>query len=240
LAFVEFMRNKGLTDKTVNLKYQAILGFANSRKLELGMKKGDRPKFTQKKGRDVEIYEQEEWEALFNACNPYERLVFEFFLNSGFREGEVTHLYWSDIDFKRGEVSVTPKPEYNFTAKDYEIRHVPISDGLVAKLKAQKAQSNDNCPLVFPTLGCKPQTQFLDMLKVAAERAGLNPKKCKLKKFRATAITNWLRAGFDVETVRSWAGHSDLETTANYLRPNDKINRSKLNGVFSASAGASL
>lgn len=233
LAYVEYLRTAKLAHpKTVNSKYQTIIRFVNAKKLKIEMEKGDRPKFTRRKGQDVEIYEQEDLDTLFAACLPYESLVFQTFLESAFREQEITHLCWSDVDFKRGELAVNPKPEMSWEAKDYEIRHVPISDDLVSRLKAHKEKSTRECDLVFPTLGCKPQTQFLDILKAVAVRGGLSREKYTLKKFRATRITNWLRDGVaDIVTIQHWAGHSELDTTMAYLRPNDKIDRSKLNGA---------
>jgi integrase len=141
LAYVEHLRGKKLHPKTINGKYQVIVRFANAKKLKLEMEKGDRPKFTRKKGMDVELYEQEELDVLFAVCPPYESLVLQTFLETGFREQEIMHLYWSDIDFKRGEISVTAKPEWDWQAKDYEVRHVPVSDDLIAKLKTHKAES---------------------------------------------------------------------------------------------------
>lgn len=232
LAYVEYLRGKKLHPKTINFKYTALIRFANAKKLRIEMEKGDRPKFTRKKGMDVQIYEQEDLDALFAICPPYESLVFQTFLETAFREQEIMHLCWSDIDFKHAEISVTDKPDMDWQAKDYEIRHVPVSDDLIEKLRAHKLKATKGCDLVFPTSGCKPQTKFLDMLKTIAERGELSKKKYNLKKFRSTRITYWLRDGVaDVVTIQHWAGHSELDTTMAYLRPNDKVDRKKLNGA---------
>jgi integrase len=59
----------------------------------------------------------------------------------------------------------------------------------VGRLKAHKAKAEKGCGLVFPTSGCKPKLNFLDDCKAIAERAGLDPTKYWLHKFRATFAT---------------------------------------------------
>ena len=90
---------------------------------------------------------------------------------------------------------------------------------LVKNLKALKAKSDKTCGLVFPTAGCKPKLDFLDCLKVIAERAGLDPEHFWLHKVRATFATWSLWAGVDLRTVQMWLGHKDIESTMRYLKP---------------------
>ena len=46
---------------------------------------------------DIRVYTQSDLDALFAACTPNERLLFEFFLYTGAREGEVMHAEWADL-----------------------------------------------------------------------------------------------------------------------------------------------
>jgi site-specific recombinase XerD len=71
--------------------------------------------------------------------------------------------------------------------------------------------------LVFGNNGL-PQRHLLRVLKKRAEEAGLDPKKCVLHRFRHTFACMHLRAGVDIKTVSDWLGHSDLATTAIYLK----------------------
>src|SRR5947209_7368815 len=65
------------------------------------------------------------------------------------------------------------------------------------------------------------------------ERAGLNPKDCWLHKFRATYATTLLQSGVDLRTVQSYLGHSDMESTARYLKPaRNSATVVKLNGIW--------
>jgi integrase len=148
------------------------------------------------------------------------------------REQEVMYAYWTDVNLRAATVRVTHKPDRGWTPKAYKEREIPIPEKLVRQLKAQKAKAN-GCPMLFPTAGCRPKLDFLDCLKVCAERAKLNPQDFWLHKFRATFATWSLWAGVDLRTVQQWLGHVDLESTMRYLKPSrsQKV-RAKVNQIF--------
>jgi integrase/recombinase XerD len=204
------------------LKAQGIRGLVG---------KNDWPRYTEE---EPEIYEEEELEKLFKACDAEERLWFEFFLMTGMREQEVMHVYWSDINFSAATVRVSHKPDRGRTPKAYKEREIPIPNKLVVSLKSWKAsRAHKNCALVFPTSGCNVKLDFLDCLKVVAERAELDKDNFWLHKFRATFATWSLWAGVDLRTVQSYLGHKDLESTMRYLKPSrSQEARAKQNEVF--------
>ena len=152
---------------------------------------------------------------------------------TGMREQEVMYTYWSDINFAHATVRVSHKPDRNWTPKAYKEREIPIPTKLVKNLKTLKAKSNMRCPLVFPTAGCNPKLDFLDRLKVIAERAELDSDNFWLHKFRSTFATRCLWAGVDLRTVQQWLGHSDMESTMRYLKPSrSQQTREKVNAIF--------
>jgi integrase len=68
---------------------------------------------------------------------------------------------------------------------------------------------------------------------VVAKRAELAEDDFWLHKFRATFATRALRSGVDLRTVQMWMGHTDLESTMRYLKPNrGKAVREKVNAMF--------
>jgi hypothetical protein len=89
------------------LKAQGIRGIVG---------KNDWPRFTET---EPEVYEREELAKLFKVCDAEERLWFEFFLMTGFREQEVMYCTWPDVNVSRCTVTVRHKPEYNWTPKAY-------------------------------------------------------------------------------------------------------------------------
>jgi integrase len=123
------------------------------------------------------------------------------------------------VNLTQGTVRVSWKNEFGWTPKAYKERTIPIRSSLQSALRDAKTKAKANCPLLFPTAGCKPKLNFLDDLKATATRAKLNPDHFWLHKFRSTFATWHLWAGVDLRTVQSWLGHSDMESTLRYLKP---------------------
>jgi integrase/recombinase XerD len=231
LKFSAFLREeKEQSPRSVYNKFENIMTFLKAQGIRGLVGKNDWPRFTEE---EPEIYEQEELDRLFAACNDEERLWYQFFLMTGMREQEVIHVYWSDVNFSHATIRVTHKPDRGWTPKAYKEREIPIPSRLAAGLKAWKAKAAKTCPLVFPTAGCNPKLDFLDCLKTAAERAKLNKDDFWLHKFRATFATRCLWAGVDLRTVQLWLGHSDIESTMRYLKPSrSQKTRDKVNEIF--------
>ena len=231
LKFSNFLRDeKKQSPRSVYNKFETVMAFLKANGIRGLVGKNDWPRYTEE---EPEMYEQEELEKLFNACNEQERLWFEFFLMTGMREQEVMHTYWSDVNFTASTLRVSHKPDRNWTPKAYKEREIPIPSKLVKKLKVWKAKADKTCGLVFPTSGCNPKLDFLDCLKACAERAELGKDNFWLHKFRSTFATRCLWAGVDLRTVQQWLGHNDMESTMRYLKPSrsEKV-REKVNEIF--------
>jgi integrase len=231
LKFHAFLRDeKDQAPRSCWNKFNSIMSFLKAYGISGLAKKKDWPQFVEE---EPEIYEKEELETFFSGCIHEERIWFEFFLMTGMREQEVMHLYWSDVNISRAAVKVTHKPDLGWTPKAYKEREVPIPDKLVQQLKGVKSKADKKCMLVFPTAGCKPKLDFLDCCKAIAKRAKLDSDNFWLHKFRATFATWHLWAGVDLRTVQSWMGHTDMESTMRYLKPNrGQAVRDKVNTTF--------
>jgi len=231
LKFHAFLRDeKEQAPRSCWNKFANVQSFLKAQGIRGLVGKNDWPSFTEE---EPEIYEQEELDKLFAACDAEERLWYEFFLMTGMREQEVMYTYWSDVNFTASTVRVTHKPDRGWTPKAYKEREIPIPSRLAASLKAWKAKSDRACNLVFPTGGCNPKLNFLDDLKAVAERAKLDKDGFWLHKFRATFATRCLWAGVDLRTVQQWLGHSDMESTMRYLKPSrSQQTRDKVNEIF--------
>jgi integrase/recombinase XerD len=232
LQFTAFLRDsKKLQPRSVYNKFESIMSFLKTNGIRGLLGKNDWPRYVEE---EPEIYEREDLNKFFAACNEDERLWFEFFLMTGLREQEVMYCTWSEVNLIRGTVTVRYKAEFGFSPKAYKGREVPIPDGLIKSLKKRKATANSvDCPLLFPTSGCRPKLDFLDACKDIAKRAKLNPGHFYLHKFRATFATWALWSGVDLRTVQQWMGHTDLESTLRYLKPNRSAAvRDKVNEMF--------
>ena len=236
LKFSAFLRDhKNQSPRSVYNKFENLMSFLKANGIRGLVGKNDWPRYTEE---EPEIYDQEELDTLFKACDDEERLWFEFFLMTGMREQEVMHAYWSDINFRHATVRVSHKPDRGWTPKAYKEREIPIPSKLAESLAAWKKKAKKGCDLVFPTAGNNPKLNFLDILKAVAERAQLDKDNFWLHKFRATFATRCLWAGVDLRTVQLWLGHSDMESTMRYLKParNEAV-REKVNEIFGGKNG---
>ena len=224
LKFCAFLRDdKEQAPRSCWNKFANVMSFLKANGIRGLVKKNDWPRYTEE---EPEIYEQDELDKLFAACNEEERLWYEFFLMTGMREQEVMYTYWSDVNLAHATVRV-------WTPKAYKEREIPIPAKLAKSLKAWKVKADKTCGLVFPTAGCKPKLDFLDCLKAVAERARLDQDNFWLHRFRATFATRCLWAGVDLRTVQQWLGHSDMESTMRYLKPSRSQHvRNKVNEIF--------
>ncbi len=187
----------------------------------LGLK--DAPRYVE---RGVETYTPEELARFLAACGPREEAIFQTFLRAGLREQELSTLRRQDCVLCGPTpcLEVVERPEYGFVPKSYSVRDVIIEPGLAATLRTWLASHSH--PLVFPTPnpsgtlerpGSRVDGHILRLCKCVARRAGMDPKRFWLHKFRATYSTHCLREGMDVETLRKQLGHRDVESLRRYL-----------------------
>ena len=174
-------REEKLNQKPINKHVTVVLNMVRHHDHEIKLKKGDWPKTTDK---PIEVYTEEQIQKFFTACTDDERLLFQVFLCTGFRDKEVAHLMWSDIDYRLSKIMVTAKAEYEFSPKSYEIRSVNVPRSLLDSLK--KRQKSSQSLLVFPSAphptrkgyGGGIDKHMLETCKEIALRAGLNCGHC--------------------------------------------------------------
>jgi integrase len=182
------------------------------------------------------IYEAEEIEAMLKHADQDEAVFLKFLLASGFRDCEVRHVAWRDMDFRNSLVRVTAKPLWGFGPKNWEERAVPLPTALVEQLQKLRERRNGvPSQLVFPNSKGNPDSENDMIVKRVAERAELNCGQCVTKhgnkcaqgpycrhfflhKFRHTFATEHLRHGVDIRTLQSWMGHRDIKSTMVYLK----------------------
>jgi integrase/recombinase XerD len=135
------------------------------------------------------------------------------------REQELCYLDWPDVDLKKETVRVTGQGKEGFSPKDYEERVIPIPPDFVVLLRKLFHKSER----VFPSARGGRETHLLRRLKAVAKSAGV--QHATLHKFRHTYATRLLEKGCDIVTVQHLMGHSDLDTTRQYLNPDETLKR---------------
>jgi hypothetical protein len=125
------------------------------------------------------MYEEEEIQALFKACDGDERVLYLCYLLTGLRDKEMRYLTWRDIDFRTQVIRVTRKPLYGFKPKNKEEREVPVPASLIAALKKYKVSKKPNADaLVFPNESGRPDKRHEFKLKRIAFHAKMNCGQC--------------------------------------------------------------
>lgn len=161
-----------------------------------------------------------------------------FLLNTGFRDDEIAHAQYSDIDFRKGSINVYAKPEYNWTPKNNKSRgqDIDLTPKFLKRMKARKerhgAKSSD---LIFPNKAGNPNQRSIRIIQRLIERAGLE-EKASLHMFRKTFVT-MVANKRGLEQARIWAGHEDVETTQKYLAADEMStpqSRAIMEEIFSA------
>jgi integrase/recombinase XerD len=168
-------------------------------------------------------YTHEETDKLLAACNVGERTIFATLLLTGLREQELYFLAWPDVNLNAGTIKVTPKPKEGFSPKDYEERVIPIPPDLQALLKNLPRTAQ----WIFANAQGRQLTHLLRRLKTIAQKAGVTD--ATLHKFRHTYATRLLESGADIVTVQKLLGHSDIDTTRQYLNPDEALKRQAVN-----------
>lgn len=163
------LKADGLGDRTIYNHIARIGTLLKANGVIALLSHSDKPHYDEK---EVEAYNPDQLACLFMAANPEERVVLEFFLGTGLREGEVMYTTWKNIDSIGGVVYVRSKPERRFRIKDKEERSVPVPDSLIASMVARKKHSTSVS--VFPGTNGKPNGHFLRMLQLLAFRTSLN------------------------------------------------------------------
>ncbi len=187
----------------------------------------DRPKQLKKKPRK---YNPATVDQLLQAADEDQKDYLLFLLWSGFRDGEVQHLQYSDFDWRSEKVTCTAKPHFAWKPKDHEERTVDLPSEVIARMKRRterlqtytngyrKPTEND---LVFPSATGLVDDHLIDRLHDVAAKVGISLVGQKAgHMFRKTAGSRVAKR-LGLRAAMNFLGHSKLETTASYLAADD-------------------
>jgi integrase len=153
-----------------------------------------------------------------------------FLLKTGFRDDEIAHAQYSDINFENGTVNVTSKrrgtfpghPELTWTPKNSSAREkdIVIDEALLKRLEKRKARYEaKSSSLIFPNKCDKPNNHLLRVIQRLAKEAGVEGR-IGLHKFRTTFATLVAKEE-GIEAARVLLGHEDIVTTQRYLEADE-------------------
>lgn len=164
--------------------------------------------------------------------------LIHFALKTGFRDGEMGHAEWDDIDWKRKTITTGPKPKYQWTTKSGKSRTIKIPS-LIDRLQRRQEEQSPQSQLIFPTDVNTPDNNLIWYLQEVVKRAkieGLRVKgKIGLHRFRYTTADFMIeQPDFNIEDLRVFLGHADIKTTWLYLRASKKREEKAAQTAFQA------
>lgn len=142
-----------------------------------------------------------------------------FLYNSGARASEAANLCIADLQ-------LDPRPKaiasVRIVGKGAKIRHCPLWPKTAIEL-AWAVEGRSSTEHVFLNRRGQPLTRFgiHKLVKACVARAGEHAPSILAKRvsphtLRHSTATHLLRAGVDLNTIRSWLGHVSLDTTHVY------------------------
>ena len=148
-------------------------------------------------------------------------------LKTGFRDGEMQHAEWDDIDWKRQTITTGPKPKYRWTTKNDKSRTVDI-DTLIDRLKRRQEEQSPKSNLIFPTDTNTPDANLIwylqEVVKRLVSKGGKVKGRIGLHRLRYTyaneIFPSLVAAGGNTESLRDNLGHHSVTITETYLRKN--------------------
>ncbi len=221
-------RDRGQQNGTIRTRLACLSVFLLENKIENPLPNREWPKTDE---REVEAFTTEEINQLISKASIDEADLILFLLYTGFRDDEVAHTYYSDVNFTGGTINISNKPELNFTIKNRKQRKsdITLPADFLKRLK-ERRERNTEGSLIFPNSKGTPDTSLLTRVRAAAEKSGY-AKYFGLHKFRKTFGTMYGER-FGIVNAQHLLGHADIRTTQKYLAKT-KIAASAVEELFS-------
>ncbi len=169
-------------------------------------------------------------------CVPWDLLIAAA-LCTGMRRGELLNTTWSNIDFDRQTIDVSPKKDTDQTwqwhIKDTDRRTLPLTEQILLLLTEHYEQQPEGYPYVF----VPPRRYDSIQLNRQQGKWTVRQGKCPVNNFgcqfnailahakidqgefhdlRRTCLTRWLCNGLSEYDVMTLAGHANFETTRQF------------------------
>jgi integrase len=240
-------RARGKKSNTVAKRFRYLNTFFNTQGIAMlksrTPRKGDegliaRNEIPREEKPNVDKYSEDEVRAMLAVADVDEADLIQTFLRTGCRDEEVAYMHWTDVDWKRKQITISEKPSYGWRIKDKESREIPLEDGvLLDRLAARKKRQEPASKLVFPNTLGNPDKHLIQKLHNVVEKARAAKHEFEgaitLHRFRRT-YASMMISHSDLQTVSALLGHSNIETTSRYLAADQSKARIGTRTAFAA------
>lgn len=162
-------------------------------------------------------------QVLDNWENKRAALLVKFALNTGMRQGEIISLTWTDVDLRKGFVTIR-------NSKGVTINTLPLSEAAVGILKeVEKYRPVKDCQYCFPNRKGGRRTGFWKNWMRIRNKAKL-PKDFRFHDLRHTFATYIASSGeVDLYTLQKLMTHKSPQMTQRYAHLLDETLRKGVN-----------
>lgn len=161
-----------------------------------------------------EYLSQEEVQKLYKVANPVETIIIHLAYGCGLRVAELVAVTKQDI-YTKENILIVPKGKFN------KRRIIPLTSQITQDLQdyVQSIEGKQNV-FIINSKGGKMQggtynktlKNLLKKIKIKQDRAS----KISIHSLRHSIATHLLQNGMELEKVRDFLGHNQLETTETY------------------------
>jgi len=168
---------------------------------------------------NVRYFSEDELKKLFKQLKHFSvwEVATMISLYAGLRREEVCYLKWSDVDFKKGEISVTAKDDWQ--PKSYINRTNTMPPILLLYLrdvfKGLKDKSTDQWVCKQKDEKRLDSNLLSTMFKKFVKKAGI--KGASFHNLRKTNATKIADSGASASFLMSWLGHNSLQPVMVYM-----------------------
>ena len=178
-------------------------------------------KHPQRSSGDIEVFSPGEvWALVRAATSGQDGAIYLTAAFTGLRKGELLALRWRDVDFAGSTIRVRASYASGAltTPKSGKVRAVPMAPAVASALAELGGRgcwlSDDDLVFAGETGGYLDGSALSRRYKLALNSAGLRP--LRFHDLRHTFGTRMI-AKADIRRVQEWMGHSNIQTTMQYL-----------------------
>ena len=204
-------RLESVSKRTVNIETQTLKSMLKWAKPKIiganPLADYDSLKIKDEDKRHRRFLQEKETAALLDASPEPFKTIWEAFIFTGMRKGELESLQWRDVDLQEREIKLRPENTKSGTS-----RVIPIFSELYEDLLRLKKSAASE--FVFVNRDGRPwKNNLLKRFKTCVKRAELDFDGVDLHSLRYTFVSQLLRHGANIKAVQDLAGHKSVQTT---------------------------